>query len=167
MEMMTPPDMPPGLRLRARWQLYWAHCRNSSPSPWYFSWQPSLMEKHDSSPLIQTPVCHSEVNRQIIHQWDCIPPPLPLPLPPPLNQQRQQYVLRLARNSFETHFKLISPWYPHGNMAQVFEGVTLIKSSFLIMHHTTYLNGLLWCVCIIWLIQVISVSTSSGACVSS
>lgn len=35
------------------------------------------MEKHDSNPLVQTPLCHSEVNRQIIHQWDSIPPPLP------------------------------------------------------------------------------------------
>lgn len=54
------------------------------------------MEKHDSNPLIQTPLCHSEVNRQIIHQWDSIPPQLPPPLPPPLNRQRQQSVLWLA-----------------------------------------------------------------------
>lgn len=60
-----------------QWQLAWARCPNSSPPLWRSSWQPPLMEKHDSNPSIQTPECHSEINRQIIHQWDIVPPLLP------------------------------------------------------------------------------------------
>lgn len=44
---------------------------------------PPLTEKHDSNPLIQTPECHSGIKRQIIHQWDTVPPLLP-----PLQQRR-------------------------------------------------------------------------------
>lgn len=59
---------------RVQWQLAWARCPNSSPPLWRSSWQPPLMEKHDSNPSIQTPECHSEISGQIIHQWDIVPP---------------------------------------------------------------------------------------------
>lgn len=59
-------------RPRVQWQLDWARCPNSSPLLCCSSWQPPLTEKHDSNPLIQTPECHSEINRQIIHQWDTV-----------------------------------------------------------------------------------------------
>lgn len=140
MEMMTPSDMLRGLWWRAWWQLYWAHCRNSSPSPSQkcFSWQPSLMEKHDSSPLIQTLLCHSEVNRQIIHQWDSIPPQLPLPLPSPTpNEQRQQSVLWLANEELWSGWRTLN-WYYHSDGTQVFKCLTLMISNSLHMYHIAY-----------------------------
>lgn len=56
------------------------------------------MEKHDSKPLIRALLCHSEVNRQIIHQWDSLllPPQLPLSIQPALDEQRQQSAPWLA-----------------------------------------------------------------------
>lgn len=59
-------------RPRVQWQLDWARCPNSSPLLCCSSRQPPLTEKHDSNPLIQTPACHSEINGQIIHQWDTV-----------------------------------------------------------------------------------------------
>lgn len=149
MEVMTPSDMLRGLWFRARWQLQWAHCRNSSPSPW----QPSLMEKHDSSPLIQTPLCHSEVNRQIIHQWDSIPIPswLPPPLPPSLHRQRQQSEMWLvgrwggvggvfeAADTLYIDFTLIFSFTD----SQVFKYLTFMIRNSLHMENMTQLDQVL------------------------
>lgn len=142
MEMITPSDMPSGLWLRARWQLYWAHCRNSGASMLRSSWQLSLMEKHDSSPLIQAAVSWRSKQTHYSSVG--------------LHSSSAATVALVHSESTETTkcavasqwrdwsswgiFQLISPWYSHSDGTQVVKCLTLIIRNVFHMYHKEYVS---------------------------
>lgn len=137
--MMTP-------SLTCHWASSWGHGDSSTghtAEQQSFTTPPLLTAfsygKTWQQPLDTDPMCHSEVNRQIIHQWDCVPPKLPLPLLLPLNQQRQ---LKCAvASQWRTLKQNTLNWFHLGLLlviGQVFKGLTLLISNSFNMYHIAY-----------------------------